>query len=141
MKFTKKNAFAIGTAVMMTAALATFASASTPASSSVLVNMNEDSLWVEAVDVDLSTMDFSQALESTPVAAGAIDPEDVPCSVTAAAPAVETGVASVVIAEIGGVDLSTIGFGQVLEDTPIPVGTIDPAAVNGSGTTQAKPAE
>lgn len=89
MKFTKKNAFAIGAAVMMTVALATFASASTPASSSVLVNMNEDSLWVEAVDVDLSTMDFS----------------------------------------------------QVLEGTPIPVGTIDPAAVNGSGTTQAKPAE
>ena len=141
MKFTRKNLLAIGAAVMMTAALATFASASTPASGSIPVITSEDSVWVEAVDVDLSTMDFSQVLAGTPVAVGTIDPEDVPCAVTAAAPAMETGVASVVIAEIADVDLSAMDFSEMLVGTPIPVGTIDPAAVNGGGTTQAKPAE
>ena len=141
MKFAKKNAFAIGAAVMMTASLATFASASAPAPGSIPVNRNEHSVWVEAVDVDLSAMDFSQVLEGTPIAVGAIDPEDVPCFVTAAAPATETGVASVVIAEAAGVDLSAMDFSEMPEGTPVPVGIVDPGAVPGGSVTQAKPAE
>ena len=61
MKFTKKNLFAIGGAVMMTASLASFASASIPAPASIPVH--SDLSGVEVVDVDLSAMDFSEMLE------------------------------------------------------------------------------
>ena len=61
MKFTKKNLFAIGGAVMMTASLASFASPSIPAPASIPVH--SDLSGVEVVDVDLSAMDFREMLE------------------------------------------------------------------------------
>ena len=61
MKFTKKNLFAIGGAVMITASLASFASASIPAPASIPVH--SDLSGVEVVDVDLSAMDFREMLE------------------------------------------------------------------------------
>ena len=57
MKFTKKNAFAIGAAVMMTASLATMASAASNAAANIPADTGTGSIWVEAVDVDLSKID------------------------------------------------------------------------------------
>ena len=135
MKFTKKNAFAIGAAVMMTAALATFASASTPASGSTPVITNEDSVWVEAVDVDLSTMDFSQVLEGTPVAVGTIDPDTVNGGTTTAGK--DAIPEAAVYAVDADVDMSAIEWGGEL----VAIGEVDPDTVPGSSVTQAKPAE
>ena len=141
MKFTKKNAFAIGAAVMMTAALATFASASTPtsastpASGSIPVITNEDSVWVEAVDVDLSAIDWSSIREGELVATGTVDPAVVNGGATTAGK--DAIPEAAVYAVDADVDMSAI----VQAGEPVAIGTIDPAAVNGGGTTQAKPAE
>lgn len=116
MKFTKKNAIAIGAAVMMTASLATIASASTPPSTSIPVH--SDLSAVEVVNVDPSTMDFSEMLEGTPVAVASIDPENVPCSLSAAT-TVKAGVASIAGAEVVKVHLDEIDFSQVLPGEPI----------------------
>ena len=107
MKFTKKNLFAIGAAVMMTASLATFASASTPASASIPVH--SDLSGVEVVDVDLSTMDFSEMLEGMPIAVASVDPESVPCSLTTAT-TMKAGVVSLAGAEVVNLELDEIDF-------------------------------
>ena len=135
MKFTKKNAFAIGAAVMMTAALATFASASTPASGSIPANMDGNSVWVEAVDVDMSAIDWSSVQEGELVATGTVDPAAVNGGATTAGK--DAIPEAAVYAVDADVDMSAI----VQASEPVAIGTIDPAAVNGSGTTQAKPAE
>lgn len=112
MKFTKKNLFAIGTTVMMTASLATFASAATPGATGAPIDGDANSF--EVMDVDLSTMDFSQMLEGTPIAA--IDFESVPC--TLSSPALKGGEASGSGAEVMDVNLDELDFSRMLEGTP-----------------------
>ncbi len=126
MKFTKKNLFAIGAAVMMTASLATFASASTPASASIPIH--SDLSGVEVVDVDLSTMDFSEMLDGTPIAVASIDPERVPCSL-ATATTMKAGVVSLADAEVVNLELDEIDFSQVLPGEPIVLNVMDADSV------------
>lgn len=128
MKFTKKNLFAIGAAVMMTASLATFASASTPASAAIPIH--SDLSGVEVVDVDLSTMDFSEMLDGTPIAVASIDPERVPCSL-ATATTMKAGVVSLADAEVVNLELDEIDFSQVLPGEPIVLNVIDADSVVG----------
>lgn len=128
MKFTKKNLFAIGAAVMMTASLATFASASTPASAAIPIPIHSDLSGVEVVDVDLSTMDFSEMLDGTPIAVASIDPERVPCSLTTAT-TMKAGVVSLADAEVVNLELDEIDFSQVLPGEPIVLNVMDADSV------------
>ena len=111
---------------MMTASLATFASASTPASASIPIH--SDLSGVEVVDVDLSTMDFSEMLDGTPIAVASIDPERVPCSL-ATATTMKAGVVSLADAEVVNLELDEIDFSQVLPGEPIVLNVMDADSV------------
>lgn len=126
MKFTKKNLFAIGGAVMMTASLASFASASIPAPASIPVH--SDLSGVEVVDVDLSAMDFREMLDGTPIAVASIDPESVPCSLPTAT-TMKAGVARLADAEVVHLELDEIDLSQVLSGEPIVLDVTDADSV------------
>ena len=75
MKFAKKNLFATGAAVMMTASLATIASASSVDSpANTMTDADTGLAWVEAVEGDLSTVDFSEMQEGAPIAVASPPP-------------------------------------------------------------------
>ena len=76
-------------------------------------------------------------LEGTPIAMGTVDPQDVPCFVTDAAPAMKVGVISVAAVEVVDVDLDQVDLSQVLPGEPIVVCAVDPDTVPGGVTTQA----
>lgn len=126
MKFTKKNLFAIGAAVMMTASLATIASAATPDFTATPID--GDAASFEVVDVDVSTLDFSQMLEGAPIAAST-DSESAPC--TLASPTLKVGVASVVGVEVMDVDLDELDLSQALPGEPVVFNVDTPCTLDG----------
>lgn len=131
MKFAKKNLFATGAAVMMTASLTTIASASSVDSpANTMTDADTGLAWVEAVEGDLSTVDFSEMQEGAPIAVASIDPETVPCSLVTAT-TVKAGVVSLADAEVVNQELDEIDFSQVLEGEPIVLNVMDDDSVVG----------